>query len=253
MIQIQPVFQNRKAYIELAEKEGLTFESLEISMPFLQQDLREQAIHAMNDSPLFTGLHGHFIDVNPASGDPDYRALSRKKCEDSCKIAKRAQIQRVVFHSSCFPFLRDGYLTNWAEVSAGFFTDLSEKYDLDLFIENSMDLDPTPLRALMDACSSERVKACLDIGHAHYSRVPVKKWFDVLGDDIAYLHLSDNMGDFDEHLPLGRGNINWQEASELTGELKRKDLPITLEVGNIDGIRQSVQYLKDNRLFGLGG
>ena len=57
------------------------------------------------------------------------------------------------------------------------------------------------------------------------------------------------MGTYDDHLPLGQGSIDWDEADRLWRGLKR-DTPLTLEVGNLDNVMKSVDFLKEKGLFG---
>ena len=197
-------------------------------------------------------IHGAFIDVNPASGDPAFRELSRRRCWESCVLAVALGAEQVVFHSSAFPFLRGGYLENWADLCAAFYMELVEEYSgLTLCIENSQDLDPEPLKALMKRAGNG-VGVCLDIGHANYSGTPLEAWFDVLGPSIACLHLSDNMGRFDDHLPLGDGVIDWALANRLYQGLGHQ-LPMTLEVGGLQGVEKSLAFLRRKGYFGLEG
>ena len=79
--------------------------------------------------------------------------------------------------------------------------------------------------------------------------MPVGQWFEDLGEWIGYLHLSDNNGFYDDHLPLGRGTIDWDAAHALWQNLGRETL-ITLEVGGPDGVLESLTYLKTHGLFG---
>ena len=156
----------------------------------------------------------------------------------------------MVVHSSCFPFLRGAYLEGWAALSAVLYETLVDEYDLDIFVENSQDVDPIPLMTLMEIVKSDRIKVCLDIGHANYSNTSLAKWFDDLGDNIRYIHLSDNYGISDDHLTLGKGNVDWGEADRLYRSLGRK-IPLTLEVGNLESVKKSIEYLRQNGYFGI--
>ena len=167
----------------------------------------------------------------------------------SCETAVACKAKNVVFHSSCFPFLRGLYLDVWTSRCADFYQELAEEYDINIFIENSPDVDPDAIRSLMDRVTDRRIGVCLDIGHAHYSRVPVRGWFEELGDRIGYLHLSDNVGDFDDHLQLGEGTIDWEEADRLWRALDR-DTFITIEVGGFVAAGRAVRFLKQNGYFG---
>ena len=253
MIQIQPQYAERVQWEALARRENLAYEALEFSIsPLLDGADFAQRRNWYRGTGRTHSLHGCFIDVNPASGDPDFRALSRRRCRESCALALALNVKYVVFHSSAFPFLRGAYLSHWASVCAEFYMELADAYGLVICVENSMDLNPEPLHALFREAPSPQMRICLDIGHAHYARVPLEQWFDELGEHIGYLHLSDNNGQFDEHLPLGMGNVNWALADSLWRQLGRS-VPMTLEVGGITGVEQSLTYLKRHGYFGLGG
>ena len=252
MIQVQPQYAQKAQWEALALREDLSYEALELSMPPLLGGDWEECRDWYRASGRTRALHGAFIDVNPASGDPAFRELSRQRCRESCALAQALGAEYVVFHSSAFPFLRGAYLSRWAGVCAEFYGELAERYGLSVCVENSMDLDPEPLCALLKEASAAQVKVCLDIGHAHYARAPLEEWFDSLGEHIGYLHLSDNHGQFDDHLPLGAGSVNWALADRLWRQLGRR-IPMTLEVGGITGAEQSLAYLKQHGYFGLGG
>lgn len=248
MIQLQPQYALREQWEALARQEGLSYEVLELSAP------PERSPSAARDWYAQCGrvnaLHGAFIDVNPASGDPAFRQLSRRRCHESCALARALGARWVVFHGSAFPFLRGDYLHRWARDCGEFYRELARDYGLRVCVENSMDLDPEPLEALLE--QTPQLQVCLDIGHAHLSRAPLEQWFDRLGHAIGYLHLSDNRGAFDDHLPLGTGSVDWALADRLWRQLGTA-MPITLEVGGPEGARQSLAYLKRNGYFGMGG
>lgn len=250
--QIQPQYAQSEEWTEIAQREGLFYEPVEFFMPQVLMDplLMGAVQEWYRSSGRVTSLHGAFVDVNPASGDPAFRQLSRERCHESCLLAKELGATHVVLHSSCFPFLRGAYLEHWAAVCGEFYTELARQYDLMICVENSQDIDPTPLRKLMKRAEDARVCVCLDIGHANYSQAAMGAWFDQLRDWIAYLHLSDNMGQFDDHLPIGEGTIDWKLADTLWRQLDRR-MPITLEVGGIQGVEQSLTYLKRNGFFGI--
>ena len=248
---VQPTYRDREEWTALAREEGLRFEVLEFSFP-----TRREAPDAAEARDWYAGcglvssVHGAFIDINPGSGDPLIRELTRRRSLESCEDAVFWGADQVVFHSGCFPFLREGYIEGWAEKSADLYKELSERYGLRVLVENSMDLDPTPLREIMKRCHGDAVRVCLDFGHANYSRAPLAQWFEELGPYLGCLHISDNAGLFDNHLPTGKGTVDWEEASRLTAALGR-ELPMTLEVGGIPEIRETLRDLRTRGLFGL--
>lgn len=247
MLQIQPSYKNGDDYIAFAKANNLTFEALEPSFFIDNADMDRW----YDTCGLISSVHGAFIDVNPASSDPLFRELSVKRCNQSCEMAVRYGAKNVVFHSSCFPFLRGAYLDNRVKICAEFYPELAEKYNLNIFIENSPDTDPVPIKSLMDAVKGTNVFTCLDIGHSFYSRENLKIWIDELYPNIRYIHLSDNLGLYDDHLELGKGVIDWTEAGELLKGVIDENTPITLEVGGIENVKNSIAYLKNKSLFGM--
>ena len=253
-IQLQPQITDLEQWVSLAQEECAVFEVMD---PFFLFDIGNFEKHKytaerFRKTGMAASLHGAFIDVNPASGDPNFRELSWKRCRESCEIAAALGAGNLVFHSSAFPFLRGAYLENWAISCASFFEQLVEQYSVRIYIENAQDLDPQPLRKLMETVQSDRIRVCLDVGHAHYSRAPLCQWFEQLGEWIEYLHLSDNMGEYDDHLPLGQGNIDWMMVNQCWKDLG-KEIPITLETGNLEATKKSLRFLHKHQYFGVEG
>jgi sugar phosphate isomerase/epimerase len=251
-LQIQPQYAFRDEWQALAEREKLQFEVLDLSMqPALTDDEQYRLYRDWyRESRLAVSLHGVFMDINPGRGDPAFRELSFRRCKKSCETALEIGAENIVFHSSYMPFLGGSYTEVWAEKCASFFEELAEKYSLRIYIENSQDISPGPLRMLMDRISNPRIGVCLDLGHVNYTPVPPEMWFDTLGDRIGYIHLSDNNSAYDEHLPLGEGTVDWEKVDGLWKQLNRK-VPLTLEVGGPDGVRKSIAFLKEHGYFGI--
>lgn len=253
-MQLQPQIAYLEQWTKLAQEESAVFEVMD---PFFLSGIgnfqkNREIAQRYRKTGIAASVHGAFIDVNPASGDPDILEISRQRCLESCEIASVLGADKVVFHSSAFPFLRGAYLEKWADSCAAFYEELAAQYPVRIFIENAQDLDPTPLRYLMERIHSDRIGVCLDIGHANYTRIPVSQWFDQLGKWIQCLHLSDNMGKFDDHLPLGKGIIDWDQMNNLWESLG-KDIPITLETGDLESTKASIHFLRKHHYFGLEG
>ena len=254
IIQVQPKFLFREEWEILAEAEDLRYEALDFSMPpaLIESGLFEEYLDWYSSCGRTFSLHGFFMDVNPACSDPGIRDLSRSRCRKSCETAVACGAKNVVFHSSCFPFLRGIYLDAWAARCAEFYQGLTEEFNINIYIENSPDIDAGPIKTLMKRIDDKRIGVCLDIGHAHYSNIPVSQWFEELGEWIGYLHLSDNMGKYDDHLPLGDGTIDWEEADRLWRGLDR-DTVLTIEVSSMVTAGYAVRFLRNNDYFGCGG
>ena len=73
-------------------------------------------------------------------------------------------------------------------------TFLKDKDDsITICIENQFELDSDMLIQIIDGVSDDRLKVCLDIGHAHANSImPVEIWIETLGNRTAYYHLHNN-------------------------------------------------------------
>jgi sugar phosphate isomerase/epimerase len=74
------------------------------------------------------------------------------------------------------------------------------------------------LRPLFEA--APRLLFHLDVGHAHMSRAPgepnrTADLLDAFGDRLAHVHIHDNLGLDDLHLPLGVGSVDWPQIARL--------------------------------------
>lgn len=250
MLQIQPNFNEREAWDALVARENLRYEVLELSVPpaLDRAGLAASCREWYRVGKRTVSMHGAYIGVDPASADTAFRALSQRRCRESCATAVMLGAKNVVFHSSCEPYAHGARLDAWAETCAEFYHVLTEQHRLHIYVENSADADPQPLLTLMDRAKDDQLGVCLNVGHANCSRTPIREWFDALGDKIGYLHLSDNDGLHDDHLPLGDGTIDWSSVDAYCSRLGG-NVPVTLEVEGLEGVKRSLQYMRMRGLF----
>lgn len=94
--------------------------------------------------------------------------------------------------------------------------------------------DPDYLRAFVDETRLTGLRFNFDIGHAHLSDFPegerVEKCFSPLRELVSSVHLHDNHGEKDEHLPPYDGTIDWLTAIKTLKSAPQPSLPIVLEL-----------------------
>jgi sugar phosphate isomerase/epimerase len=94
--------------------------------------------------------------------------------------------------------------------------------------------EPAYLRAFVDETRLTGLRFNFDIGHANLADGPAKerleKSFAPLRDLVASLHLHDNHGEKDEHLPPYDGSIDWSVAIPLLKTAPVENLPVVLEL-----------------------
>jgi sugar phosphate isomerase/epimerase len=101
-----------------------------------------------------------------------------------------------------------------AEEALGRLARRAQELGVMLAVENcgpyhaGVDRTAADLRSLIKRTGSSSVGACLDIGHAAVNR-NTDELVDLLGSDIVHLHVHDNHGQRDEHLPVGYGTIDF--------------------------------------------
>lgn len=79
------------------------------------------------------------------------------------------------------------------------------------------------------------LKIHLDVGHCNINQEEnlTEAFFKKFGNKIVHLHLSDNRGIEDDHLPLGCGNIEWEEIIKIIKKFEFNKT-ITLEIFSPD-------------------
>lgn len=103
---------------------------------------------------------------------------------------------------------------------------------------------PDDIRALL-ACNPE-IHLTYDPAHANTHGFGVREFLPVVLPRLRYLHLHDNDGQSDQHLALGRGNLEFQHLMlELgrQGDASQEGMPLTLELAAKD-LGPSIQYLR---------
>src|SRR5262245_34878413 len=96
--------------------------------------------------------------------------------------------------------------------------------------------EPAYLRAFVDETRLTGLRFNFDVGHANLADGPanerLEKSFVPMKELIASVHLHDNHGDKDEHLPPYDGSIDWKVAIPLLMSAPNGDgpLPVVLEL-----------------------
>src|SRR5258707_1118903 len=94
--------------------------------------------------------------------------------------------------------------------------------------------DPSYLRTFVDETRLSGLRFNFDIGHAHLSDFPederIEKSFSPLHDLVSSVHLHDNHGEKDEHLPPYDGTIDWPSAIKTLQSAPQTSLPLILEL-----------------------
>ncbi|HEV2197562.1 MAG TPA: sugar phosphate isomerase/epimerase family protein [Candidatus Acidoferrum sp.] len=103
-------------------------------------------------------------------------------------------------------------------------------------VENTLSEMGSPdyLRAFVDETRLSGLRFNFDIGHAYLAEFPeeerLEKSLAPIKELVSSVHLHDNHGERDEHLPPYDGSIHWPSAIKLLKSATQKELPLVLEL-----------------------
>lgn len=166
-------------------------------------------------------VHGPLGNASLASINPGIWRESVRQYLGAIELAHDIGATVVVVHPGDLRdarFLSD--FTRLSEEALGQLARRAEELGVDLAVENcgpyhaGVDRTAAGLVALIEGAGSRRVGACLDVGHAAVNG-NLSDLVRLLGERIIHLHVHDNHGRRDEHLPVGRGTIDFGPLAPL--------------------------------------
>ena len=69
----------------------------------------------------------------------------------------------------------------------------------------------------------------IDVGHAHVNAWDIPGTIDAVSHRLYGLHLHDNRGNCDAHLPMGEGTIPWDQVLAAIGRIQTPECEFVLE------------------------
>jgi sugar phosphate isomerase/epimerase len=193
-------------------------------------------------------LHGPFTDLSPGSPDPAVRAVTRRRFEQLLDMVALFKPRHVVCHGGYdkkrYFYMREAWIQRsldiwrWMAESVG---TLGSR----LILENVYEHGPEEMKALIEPLAHLGVGFCLDTGHqAAFGRTPLEVWVASMAPHIAQLHLHDNNGDWDEHLALGQGSIDFDRFFRQLREIREIPPLVSLEPHQERDLWLSLEYLE---------
>jgi len=198
-------------------------------------------------SPRPLTLHAPFNDLNPGSSDPRITEVTRLRLLQTLEVAARTGASLIVCHPGYEHWRYAGNIDLWLEASCAFWPVILERaaqVGCRIALENVFDTDVAPLKRLLGRFNHPLLGHCFDIGHWHlFSQVPLATWLAELGPHLMHLHLHDNHGISDAHLPVGEGDIDF---TGLLASLAERGLSpsMTLEAHHPDHLRRSCAAIR---------
>jgi len=184
-----------------------------------------EKIHALGIHPV--SFHAPFADkIDITSLDPALREMATKELLNACEAAAVLGVDHLVLHpgperSGRPPeeefMARMRHATESLNIVAKRCCELNIHLLLENMLPHLLFGHVNDMLYLLGSIRDCEVGACLDTGHAYLSRelgVVANK----LSGHLQLIHVNDNRGDHDDHLPPGEGHIDWPW---FISELKR--------------------------------
>ena len=197
------------------------------------------------------GHMGWYLPV--ASSFPSLRRAAKEEVSRAVEFLKEMDSKWICIHTQ---FTNEGLpLNEWIHIHREFIGDvhpICRSHDIGLLVENTPNFKYHSIDRILRPFPD--VYLNFDIAHAYLSDGGISHFMKNLSKKIRHLHLSDNWGRDDQHLPLGAGKIDWKsDIREIHNTGYRGG--ITLEIFSPDRdylliSRQKVKRFIDERLSG---
>jgi sugar phosphate isomerase/epimerase len=208
----------------------------------------QQTAKLLADAGLRVTFHAPFMDLRPGALDEKIRQASLERLKQVFALAPYFHPLRIVCHPSydhryyvsCDDAWLDRSEATWQELIA-----LATDYKTVIALENVYEKEPHILRRLFERLNSDRICFCFDTGHFNvFSRASLSVWLQEVGKYLGQLHLHDNHGRFDEHLPVGNGNFPFADLFQTLREINVHPV-MTLEAHAQNDLWQSLNNIKE--------
>jgi sugar phosphate isomerase/epimerase len=193
-------------------------------------------------------VHAPFMDLSPGGVDRAIRAVTKDKLKKSVEMANILNARGIVCHGGYNKWYFDGHKQVWLDASLDTWQEILQAAgkDLPVMIENIFEEEPSTLIELFGHFRDKELYYCFDSGHFNlFSIVSIEEWLAPLKGKIREMHLHDNHGTSDEHLPVGMGTFPFRELKPFVKELG--DVIYTSEIHGearaIEGIKKLKEFL----------
>ncbi len=199
------------------------------------------------DAGLTVTFHAPFVDLRPGALDDKLRQASLDRIRQAVDLAPLFRPLKIVCHA-CFDERYyvdcDDLWLSQSEKTWRNIIDAASEAKAMVVLENVYEKDPVLLARLVDALGAQSVGLCFDTGHFNaFAGISLDAWLADAGGLIRHLHLHDNFGKRDEHLPIGAGTFPFVRLFEYLQKAGIRPT-LTLEAHRREHLWQSVDKIR---------
>ncbi|MDH5783259.1 MAG: sugar phosphate isomerase/epimerase [Candidatus Bathyarchaeota archaeon] len=193
-------------------------------------------------------VHSPFADINIATPSPVLQRTILKRLEKSISHASQLQSRLWIFHPGLKTAVTSFYPgSDWQlnMDSVRHLQKIAEKHGVQIAIENVPEPFPFVLKSVEDFSRfhdelNDDLNLTLDVGHANLNQ-QIQAFITTFSDKIVHVHASDNKGNYDAHLGIGYGTVNWTSVAR---SLKRIGYTRAVMLESVKHIEESLQRLQ---------
>lgn len=192
-------------------------------------------------------VHAPFFDLNPGAIDWLIREATQKRLDQALTFAGELNADLMIIHPGLDKWRYPNLDQVWLENATHFFQqmlDKAERLSCRLAIENIYEESPATLVKLVQQLGSPWFGHCFDVGHWHlFGKLQMHDWLEQIESKLFHLHLHDNHGRADEHLPVGSGTIDFDPIKALLERIEHYP-SMTFEAHNPEHLMASLEQAK---------
>jgi sugar phosphate isomerase/epimerase len=223
----------------------------EILYTCTKDDFAEKAKFLEHEG-LHCTLHAPFGDLSPGASDKHILEATRDKLRRCFELVEIFKPLSVICHLNYEVNKHSYHLDEWFQNSLATwreFLSVAKQHSTTIMFENTYETSPEIHHRILETLKSPQARFCLDTGHLMaFAQNPWQNWLPPLENWLGQLHLHDNRGSRDEHLPIGAGDFDF---AGLFAYLKQQKLDplITLEPRSETDLWESLKALDRLGLF----
>ena len=195
-------------------------------------------------------VHSPWADINIATPSPVLQRTILKRLEKSILHARQLRSRLWIFH----PGLKTGVTSfypgsDWRlnMDSVRQLQKIAEKHEVEIAIENVPEPFPFVLKSVEDFSRfyeelNDDLNLTLDVGHANLNQ-QIQDFITQFSDKIVHVHASDNKGNYDAHLGIGYGTINWTDVAKALNQIGYCGAVMLESIGHIEESLRRLQKI----------
>jgi sugar phosphate isomerase/epimerase len=194
-------------------------------------------------------IHSPFADINIATPSPTLQRAILKRLEKSMLHASQLQSKLWIFHPGLKTAVTPFYPGSDWQLNIDSIRRLqkiAENHGVEIAIENVPEPFPFVLKSVEDFSRfyeelNNDLNLTLDVGHANLNQ-QIQAFITTFSDKIIHVHASDNKGNYDAHLGIGYGTINWTNVAKALENIGYCGAVI---VESVKHVEESLQRLRE--------